>query len=134
MMNRRQIVAGAVVVPFALPAAMTAAALSPAPSADPAVTDPDLWVRLCAERRMLCEHAGNSFVGGELPDEIADFCWGRVNEIDAEIASSQPTTARGLRAAMTEYLRELDGCAISDQHLLKSLFRATVAFVDDVSA
>lgn len=133
MMNRRQMVTGALVVPFALPAAVAGATLPPAPAATSALTDPDAWVRLCAERRMLHQLAEDSVVDGNIPDDVADFCWGRVGEIDNEIAASQPSTARGLRAALVEYLYDVRNFSC-DAGWTVSLFQAAITFVDGASA
>lgn len=130
MMSRRQMALAALVAPVA---ALPVAPASPLPAALSSA-DPDPWVRLCAERRMLHELAEGSVIDGNIPEAVEDACWPRVAEIDAEIAASQPASPRGLAAAMAEYLHEIDGCTICDQDLLRSLFSAALALAERVSA
>lgn len=81
------------------------------------------WAALAVEREAIFHHVNASFVGGDLPDDIADACWGRVAEIDAEIAATAPTSAAGLAAVLRHLAWEIDGGGRPDDPAIVAAMR-----------
>lgn len=95
---------------------------------------PCRWAALAAEREAIFQHASNSFVDGNLPDDVADACWGRVAEIDAEIAETNPTSPAGVVAVLRHLAWEIHDGGRADDPVLVAAMRAAADRLDGAAS
>lgn len=95
---------------------------------------PCRWAALAAEREAIFQHASNSFVDGDLPDDIADACWGRVAEIDAEIAETRPSSPASIAAVLRHLAWEIDGGGRPDDPAIVAAMRAAADCLDGAAS